>query len=90
MKDTINLLFLFSYYAMPFILKEMVQSMISTSFSGKEEIFALTINIHWQKTVYKKMLMELKSYFVITLAIVDDSMKYYNIRNFRCALKESF
>lgn len=38
LKDTINLLFLFSYYAMPFILKEMVQSMICTSFSGKEDI----------------------------------------------------
>lgn len=37
-KDTINLLFLFSYYAMPFILKEMVQSMVCTSFSGKEDI----------------------------------------------------
>lgn len=37
-KDTINLLFLFSYYAMPFILKEMVQSMICTSFLGKEDI----------------------------------------------------
>lgn len=38
-KDTINLLFLLSYYAMPFILKEMVQSMMRTSLSGKEDIF---------------------------------------------------
>lgn len=31
-----------------------------------------------------------KSYFVITLVIVDDSMKCYNVRNFKCAFKESF
>lgn len=37
-KDTINLLFLCGYYAMPFILKEMVQSMNCTPFSGKEDI----------------------------------------------------
>lgn len=61
-KDTINLLFLLSYYAMPFILKEMVQSMMCTSFSGKEDICTnnstftdkrqLTENAHGGKKSY--------------------------------------
>lgn len=36
------------------------------------------------------MLVEKKSYFVITLTIVDDSKNYYNTGNFRCVFKESF
>lgn len=89
-KDTINLLFLLSYYAMPFILKEMVQSMMRTSFSGKEDICTnnstftdkrqLTENAHGGKKII----------FMITLLIVDDFMKCYNVRNFKCAFKESF
>lgn len=61
-KDTINLLFLLTYYAMPFILKEMVQSMMYTSFSGKEDICTnnstftdkrqLTKNAHGGKKSY--------------------------------------
>lgn len=53
-KDTINLLFLFSYYAMPFILKEMVQSMICTSFSGKEDICTNNSTFTDKKTAYRK------------------------------------
>lgn len=68
----------------------MVQSMICTSFSGKEEIFALTIQHLLTKDSLQKMLVEKKSYFVITLTIVDDSKNYYNTGNFRCVFKESF
>lgn len=75
---------------MPFILKEMVQSMMCTSFSGKEDICTNNSTFTDKRQLTENGHDGKKIIFVIILLTVDDFMKCYNVRNFKCAFKESF